>query len=43
MSFWAKFTSDILNFDLISQLNQYNKDNNVNTVPFGLFSCYNYL
>ena len=32
--FWAKDTSDLTNSDLISQLNNFNKDNNVKAIAF---------
>ena len=32
--FWAKDTSDVSNSDLVSQLNEFNKDNNVNAIAF---------
>ena len=34
--FWAKDTSDVSNSDLVSQLNEFNKDNNVNAIAFWL-------
>lgn len=32
--FWAKDTSNVSNSDLVSQLNDFNKDNNVNAIAF---------